>query len=279
MIVYKATNKENGKVYVGATTLSLVERIKYHIKDAFREDRPLGYFQKAIMKYGSSAFDFEKLEEVHNKDEMYEKEQEWIKYYNSTDSDYGYNLDSGGIFCKKSDSTKRKIGDKKLEDWKDPELAERMREGLRKATDAWIEKSKGNKIEFVCPECGKVLYLQPYEAKSKRYCSRECSVKAGTFKKIASSNSERNAILAHENNLSRKRDIGEDIIDWAFENKNHVLDCKNNDITNHYKPLTDYIQNKYGISDLRSLYICFDAKNKKDFAQILKNIVSEENIC
>ncbi len=62
MIIYKATNLINGKVYIGATSLKLNARIKYHIKDAYRPDRPKGRFQEAIIKYGIDSFDFEQIE-------------------------------------------------------------------------------------------------------------------------------------------------------------------------------------------------------------------------
>lgn len=279
MIVYKATNIENGKVYIGATTLSLKSRIRYHIKDAYREDRPKGYFQEAIVKHGIDSFSFEEIDHADTRDEMYSKEEEWIKYYNSTDSRYGYNLDSGGIFCKKQESTKRKIGDTTIRKWKDPEISSRMRDGLRKGIEIWKEQCRNNRVLFVCPECGKQLYLMPYEARHKTYCSMECAKAAGVYKRSANIATKEAGLRNHQRNLDLKREIANDIIDWALENKSYVMSCKLNDVTNHYKPLTDFLYEKYGIFDLRSFYICFDVSNKKEFAIKLKNIVSEENIC
>lgn len=279
MIIYKATNKNNGKVYIGATTKSLDERIKYHIKDAFRDDRTLGSFQKALVKYGLSSFDFEEIERVSTKEEMYDREQYWIKHYGSTDNKFGYNLDSGGIYCKKSDSTKLIIGEKKSDNWKNKDLASKMMDGLQNATEKWKNICKDNRIKFICPQCGKILYLPPYEAKNKRFCSRECAKLSGELKDTAAYASAVAAEKSHERNLIRKCEIASDIIDWAYKNKNEVLKCKLNNITNSYKPLINYIDNKYGISDLRSMFMCFDVHNKKEFAKTLKNIVSEENIC
>lgn len=278
MLVYKATNLINGKVYIGATTKSLENRRKGHINHAYGSAKN-GYFQDAILKYGPDSFNFEEIDEADTLDEMYKKEQYWIKYYNSTDDRYGYNLDSGGIYCKKSESTKRKIGDTTLQKWKNPDISSRMLGGLRKGTEKWKEICRYKRIEFTCPICGKTMYLPAYIAKNKRYCSRECEIESGEYYARAKYASDIAAVMSHERNLDRKRDIAEDILDWAFANREYVMSCKFNDITNHYKPLTDYLYEKYGIFDLRSIYICFDVRNKREFAQSLINIVSEENIC
>lgn len=279
MIIYKATNLANGKVYIGATTLSLETRKRDHIRFAFRKDRPNGSFQDAILEYGPSNFAFEEIDHAETKDEMYDKEAYWISEYRSTDPNYGYNLDSGGIYCKKADSTKEKIGRKTKERWCNNDIALRMLNGLRKGTETWQGICKSRRVKFECPVCGKILYLQPYRAQSKKYCSYACAKEAGEYRNSSKLGYERAAELSHNLNLERKVDIGCDIIDWAFDNKEYVMRCKYNDVTNHYKPLTDFLYEKYGIFDLRSVYICLGVDNKRDFAKSLKRIVSEENIC
>lgn len=279
MIIYKATNLVNGKVYIGATTKSLKERYDRHIRDAYRTDRPRGKFQEAIVEFGIDNFVFEEIDSALDKDELYSKEIRWIQYYSANDDRYGYNLDSGGIYCTKADSTKRKIGDTTLNKWQDPDISSRMLNGLRKGTEVWREQCKNNRVLFVCPECDDYFYFPPHIAKNKKYCSAECAKAAGMYKAIAMKATKQAAIVNHERNLDEKMEIARDIIDWAFANKDYVLSCKFNNITNHFKPLTDFIHDKYGIFDLRSLYICFDVHNKKEFAHTLINIVSEENIC
>jgi group I intron endonuclease len=279
MIVYKATNKINGKVYIGATTKSIKERIAHHIKDAFRNDRPKRYFQEALMKYGPDNFQFEEIDHAKTKEEMYQKEDEWIAHYNSTDDRYGYNLNTGGISGKKQESTKHKIGITTSKRWEDPDIASRMLRGLRKGSEVWKNECHNNRVKFICPQCGDVLFLSQYEAKTKRYCSIDCAKEAGIYKKIALKATERAGVLAHEKNLKRKRDIADFITDWVINNSDYVMSCKYNNITNHFKPLTNLLRDKYGIFDLRSIYICFNAVNKKDLLRILQNIASEENIC
>lgn len=54
------------------------------------------HFYNAIQKYGWDNFSHSIIETVTNKDEAGEREKYWISYYNSTDPNYGYNLEDGG---------------------------------------------------------------------------------------------------------------------------------------------------------------------------------------
>ena len=92
-IIYKATNKLNGKVYVGQTTFKLEDRIKEHIKSAKRRERKY-YFHKAIRKYGEDNFIWEVIAECNSKEELNKTEIEMIRKYNAFGT--GYNLSIGG---------------------------------------------------------------------------------------------------------------------------------------------------------------------------------------
>ena len=91
-IIYKVTNKENGEVYIGATTDSLEKRIKDHLQKAKLEK---GYkFQEAIRTYGPEAFSWEQVDTASSPNELAEKESKYILTYNSKKD--GYNSDRGG---------------------------------------------------------------------------------------------------------------------------------------------------------------------------------------
>ena len=64
-----------------------------------------------------------------------------------------------------SEATKKK--------WENPETAEKMRRGLEKATQTWIQKAKENRIEHKCPVCDKIFYTANYN--NHKYCSLECA--------------------------------------------------------------------------------------------------------
>jgi len=89
-MIYMATNKINGKIYIGKTIKTLDER-KYAHK---RLDDNI-YFHNAIKKYGIDNFDWVILDEC-TIDENSVKEKYYIKLYNSTNRDIGYNCTSGG---------------------------------------------------------------------------------------------------------------------------------------------------------------------------------------
>lgn len=89
--VYSHKNKYNNKQYIGYTECP--------------EDRWEGNgtryktcprFWSAICHYGWDAFSHIILYQTENKQEALQKEQEYIKKYNTINLDYGYNLASGG---------------------------------------------------------------------------------------------------------------------------------------------------------------------------------------
>ena len=88
-VIYKYTNKLNGKVYIGQT-VDEQRRINNHKKASNNS-----LFHRAIRKYGFENFDYEVLERV-DKSLLNEREIYWIQYYDSTNKDIGYNLTSGG---------------------------------------------------------------------------------------------------------------------------------------------------------------------------------------
>ena len=72
-LIYKATNKINGKSYVGQTIFTLAERIDGHIKSATKKDSPY-HFHKAIRKYGEENFDWETICNCNGHGELNDKE-------------------------------------------------------------------------------------------------------------------------------------------------------------------------------------------------------------
>ena len=88
-VIYKYTNKINGKVYIGQT-IDEYRRIWNHRKAC---DDSL--FHRAVRKYGFDSFEYTVLERV-DEDLLNEREVFWIEYYKSNDRKFGYNLTSGG---------------------------------------------------------------------------------------------------------------------------------------------------------------------------------------
>lgn len=102
--IYKVTNKQNGKVYIGQTSRTIEERWREHTTNA-THDNNLEYknkFHRAIRKYGSGGFIVEEQEKIiaRNEDDLHRKlndaETKWILHYNSKDN--GYNSSLGGDY-------------------------------------------------------------------------------------------------------------------------------------------------------------------------------------
>lgn len=89
MIIYRAENKINGKIYIGKTVYSLEFRINAH---AHRTAQPFSY---ALKKYGRENFDISIVDEAKTETELSTKEREWIKKCNCR-APHGYNLTDGG---------------------------------------------------------------------------------------------------------------------------------------------------------------------------------------
>ncbi len=92
MIVYKVTNRLNGKVYVGQTTKTLEQRIKEHLCRTVNQST---IFQNALRKYGINNFNMKVIDHGEDRDDLNNKEQFWIKFFNCI-APKGYNITSGG---------------------------------------------------------------------------------------------------------------------------------------------------------------------------------------
>lgn len=94
-LIYKVTNKENGKVYIGQTTRSLEERKYYHYYRAEHEPEVTHtHFINALRKYDKDCFSWEIIDTADSQEELNEKEIGYIQKYDSIM--YGYNTQAGG---------------------------------------------------------------------------------------------------------------------------------------------------------------------------------------
>ena len=92
--IYKITNQLNQKCYIGKTTaLNPEERWKEHKRSRNNDRCKQRALYRALNKYGIDNFVFEILEEV-SLEEINEKEEYYIQFYNSYHK--GYNETLGG---------------------------------------------------------------------------------------------------------------------------------------------------------------------------------------
>lgn len=115
MIVYIIKNKVNKKVYIGQTirTFDLrypgrglgSERVYNYLVDCEsynkknKKRRKLKYNKHLLMamkKYGFENFEIEILDQCETIEQLNDREKYWIKEFDSTNNDYGYNIQLGG---------------------------------------------------------------------------------------------------------------------------------------------------------------------------------------
>ena len=152
MVVYKTTNIVNGKVYIG--------------KDSKNNPAYLGsglYLQRAVKKYGKKNFIKDVLEVCSSEEQLNEKEKYWIKIFNSTDQNIGYNLTEGGTggntwkytpdkkekinklhegarAFRESENGKKFFRETMKARWSDPEFVTKMSETMRGRNVTWKDK-------------------------------------------------------------------------------------------------------------------------------------------
>ena len=86
--IYKITNLENGKVYIGQTN-NLNIRKNRHFYDLKKDVHHNKFLQNSYNKYGDDNFIFEHIEITNNLDE---RELYWINEYGGINSESNYNL-------------------------------------------------------------------------------------------------------------------------------------------------------------------------------------------
>lgn len=93
MLIYKWTNKLNGKIYIGQTTKKLAHRTRMHINSSNAgSTMPI---HNAIRKYGLIAFTIETIATASSIKELNQLEIQSIAA-NNCQAPFGYNLKNGG---------------------------------------------------------------------------------------------------------------------------------------------------------------------------------------
>jgi group I intron endonuclease len=148
MIVYKATNKINNKVYIGYTTKTLNQRKKEHLyKSNCKSDKHYFYlFRQAIRKYGFDSFDWEILSTHKTIEECCKSEIYFIKTFNSV-SPNGYNLTDGGNGGIQSEEIKNKISKSVKKFWDNNEEKHPWFNVDKNTRSEWAKKSWKTKKE------------------------------------------------------------------------------------------------------------------------------------
>lgn len=109
-IVYKLTNRINGKCYIGISSRSLAARWSEHLERHRQGGRPNNRLYAALDKYGPDAFQREVIARASSEDEVRKLETHYIKKFDSFKKGYNCNLGGNG-FLKFPEHIKRKISE------------------------------------------------------------------------------------------------------------------------------------------------------------------------
>ena len=89
--IYKATNKVNGKLYIGQT-VNYHARVQQHLRCSPKEDC---LFHRAIKEYGKDNFEWEVIDKCNSSQKALRLERFYISLYNTYRD--GYNENKGGV--------------------------------------------------------------------------------------------------------------------------------------------------------------------------------------
>lgn len=116
MLIYEAYNKNNGKVYIGLTTKTLLERKSTHLRSA--KSGSNAYFHKSIRKHGEDAFEWSEVALTNNLEDLYRLEKMFISMHEDWQT---YNISLGGehsaFGMQHTEETKRLCGEYAKKRW------------------------------------------------------------------------------------------------------------------------------------------------------------------
>lgn len=176
--IYLIKNLINNKVYIGKS-INIHQRISAHInllnKKSPDENR---YLINAWFKYGRENFQYIVLEDIPKDDSLLkERELYWIKFYNSTNRNKGYNLRiDTSTNCIVHKDTRKLMSQNKIKKYKDfPELklkisiqSSKFWKENPKIKEEMIKKVSDNHTEF---------HILQYDKKTKEFIKRWEKVK------------------------------------------------------------------------------------------------------
>lgn len=162
MIIYKAVNKKNGKIYIGKTVRNLKTRMSRHLHES-KKDEKNTHFYNAIKKHGFESFEWSVVEKCINENHLNLAEQAYIELYKMQGFEL-YNMTKGGdgiLGCSRTIATRKKISEstigREAPNKGKPHSEEtknkiREKAKLRKASDETKNKMSEARKKYKVPE-------------------------------------------------------------------------------------------------------------------------------
>jgi group I intron endonuclease len=139
--IYQLTHKETGRIYIGQSK-DIAQRFVAH-KKPFKGKRKLTYVEQAIKKHGWSAFDAKILITAKGQEYLDLLEINAIKVFDCI-APKGFNIREGGNTSTFSAETRKKMSDKRVEYFANPDNIEAIRAARAKqviSPEAYAKRS------------------------------------------------------------------------------------------------------------------------------------------
>jgi group I intron endonuclease len=177
-IIYLIRNKVNDKKYVGQTIRALSDRINDY-KRGFGND----YLNNSFNKYGWDNFEFSVIDSAQTIEELNSKEIKYILKYNTTNKEFGYNIEIGGCNSIPNIETLEKmskshLGIKQTDEWINKRIAKAGTDNAKKYGKIKTDDEK-QELSLKSPKywLGKNHDIETREKISKTKKERGLSVK------------------------------------------------------------------------------------------------------
>lgn len=163
-IIYKLTNKIDGKIYIGQTVFSLNDRWKRHVEYANRGGE--GYLQKAIRTHGNYSFKREIVCFAFSKEQLDELEKYHICSLNTLNPEIGYNQtwrpsNDGSVRLNMSQKNMGNLNPFYRDDLKNEQFIEMYKEGFSLSEIARQLNCDRKTINYRFKQLGINIILQP----------------------------------------------------------------------------------------------------------------------
>lgn len=157
--VYKISFSGCDRVYIGSTTRWPYRRTQ-HLRGLKMQKHFNQFLQRASNKYGLETVLIEPIEFCSKTDELKDKEQHWIDFYDSSNPERGFNLvkivvKTGTVGYKFTEEQRKKASEMVTDRMKDPnereKISKTVAETLSKNPDAYGGKFKAKKFSLLNP--------------------------------------------------------------------------------------------------------------------------------
>jgi len=238
--VYKITNQENGKMYIGSCKCFQV-RASQHLKSLKKQKHHNKHLQHAFNKYGTDAFLFEVIKVVDGDklarttcEQTYLDEQKdnWQGCYNIAKK----TVNKQGPWSKTPEETRKKHSESTKKMWQDPEHRAKVSKANSKATKAqWKDPISRAKLEKATRKSSKKRVGKSWGSHTEEHKQKMSKVMKGNTNNKGHKQTPEQAKVSR-NNLAKLKDstkrienlrkaLGKRLTVWNIDSPNNPLFC------------------------------------------------------